>query len=153
MFQLNRKADYGLRLMVEVGAHLQGTIGTAEIARRQQIPYHFLRKVVQVLVSHGLLASERGAGGGLTLARPAETITMLEIVRAFNGGGLSRCAIDPDYCDRRDRCAVYPVLLDAQQELERTLGGTPLSALIQRQQALERAGRRDDGGPTRPAAG
>ncbi len=46
MLQLSREADYALLLMLEVGAHTEGAMRTAEVARRQQIPYEFLRRYV-----------------------------------------------------------------------------------------------------------
>jgi Rrf2 family protein len=81
MLELTKKADYALRLMIEVAAS-DGSLTTAQIASREDIPYQFLRKVVQELVGGGLLASSRGGHGGLALAHPAETISLLEIVRA-----------------------------------------------------------------------
>ncbi|NIQ77055.1 MAG: Rrf2 family transcriptional regulator, partial [Anaerolineae bacterium] len=60
MMELTRKADYALRLMVEVGVRSQGAVRTSDVARRQGIPYEFLRKVVQELVAEGLLISRRG---------------------------------------------------------------------------------------------
>ncbi len=140
MLQLTRKADYGLRLMLAVGVSPSGTTTTAEAAQRQQIPYEFLRKVAQKLVSHGLLVSERGVRGGFTLARPAETISVLEIVRAFESTALNLCCTDPPLCDRREICAVYPVWIEAQSEVDRVLGGWRLSGLIDRQAMLDRPG-------------
>ncbi|KKK48999.1 hypothetical protein LCGC14_3139510, partial [marine sediment metagenome] len=60
MLRLSRNADYALRLMLEVGGHAQGLLTTAEVARRQEIPFEFLRKIARTLVSNGLLVSERG---------------------------------------------------------------------------------------------
>lgn len=143
MLQLSREADYALLLMLEVGAHTEGAITTPEVARRQQIPYEFLRKVARTLVRQGLLVSQRGAGAGLTLARPAEEITVLDIVRAFGSLALNRCTADPPRCDCLELCPVYPVWAEAQYEVERVLGGTRLSSLIGRQVRLDqRASRR-----------
>jgi len=139
MLQLTRKTDYGIRLMLEVGAHGNGGMSTAEVARRQEIPYQFLRKVAQTLVAQGLLASRRGQGGGLSLARPAESITALDIVRAFGSPYLNQCTVDPPCCERRDLCAGYPVWLEAQAMVERALNATRLSDMVRRQVAMERA--------------
>ena len=136
MLQLTRQADYGLRLMLEVGASAGGPVTTIDAAKRQQIPYEFLRKVAHTLVSQGLLASERGARGGLTLRRPAESITMLEIVGAFGAPALNRCTVDPPSCDRRQACVVYPVWAKAQRETERVLASHHLSELVARQAKL-----------------
>ncbi len=133
MLQLTRKADYGLRLMIEVGASAGGPIGTAEIARRQRIPYPFLRKVVKTLVASGLLTSERGLHGGLSLARPAAAISMLDIIRSFDSVALNRCTVDPPLCDRRALCPAFPAWAEAQQQMERVLGRARISDLVQRQ--------------------
>ena len=139
MLQLTRKTDYGIRLMLEVGAHTDGGMSTAEVARRQEIPYQFLRKVAQTLVAQGLLVSRRGVSGGLSLARPAESITALDIVRAFGSPYLNQCTVDPSQCDRRDLCAGYPLWQEAQAVVERALDATRLSDMVRRQVAMERA--------------
>jgi Rrf2 family protein len=144
MYCLTRKADYGLRLMLEVAAQNEGSMTVADVAERKQIPYEFLRKVAQTLASQGLLATERGFRGGVSLARPAETITLLDIVRAFESPALNRCTVDPPRCDLRDVCAVYPIWVEAQSEVDRVLGGARLSGIIDRQEVLDaRASRRE----------
>lgn len=139
MLGLNRNADYALRLMLDIGAN-PGAVSTADIARRQEIPYQFLRKVARTLVRKGLLTSERGARGGLRLARPAESITLLEIVSAFGPPSLNRCMVDPPRCERREICGVFPVWAEAQREVERVLARHTLSDVVSAQATL--AGRR-----------
>ncbi|MEE8345744.1 MAG: Rrf2 family transcriptional regulator [Dehalococcoidia bacterium] len=149
MLQLNRKADYAMRLMLEVGGSDQRVVTTAEVARRQQIPYEFLRKVAQPLVSGGLLVSERGVHGGLALARPAEEISMLDIVSTFGAPSLNRCTHDPPRCDRRSKCAVFPVWAKAQNQVDQLLGGSRLSELVERQKKLSRNEQRREQGRER----
>ncbi len=137
MYCLTRKADYGLRLMLDVAAQTEGSMTIADVAERKQIPYEYLRKVAQTLASQGLLATERGFRGGVSLARPAETITLLDIVRAFESPSLNRCTLDPSRCDLRDVCAVYPIWVEAQSAVDRVLGGACLSSLVDRQEVLD----------------
>ncbi len=134
--QLIHKADYALQLVLEVAPHSDGPIRTVEVSRRQQIPYEFLRKIAQVLASNGLLESERGVGGGLTLARPAQEITVLDIVRAFGSPALNRCTANPPRCDRSESCAVFPDWIEAQKEVERVLSGTHFSEMTERHPLL-----------------
>lgn len=144
MFELTRRADYALRLMIDVGAHEGASVSTAEVARREEIPYQFLRKVAHDLVARGLLSAGRGVRGGVSLARPPESITVLDIVWAIDPPAINQCTVDPSQCDRRDYCAAYPVWLKVQEEVERVLGGVRLSDLIRRhraQQAAQRSGR------------
>ncbi len=138
MLHLARNADYAMRVMLEVAAHPEGRISTSEVARRQSLPYQFLRKLVQTLVSHGLLISERGVRGGLSLARRPEEISMLDVINAFGFPGLNDCTSRPPQCDRRDFCAAYPVWVETQQSIENTFARALLSDLIKRQAILER---------------
>ena len=144
MLQITKKADYAVRLMLEVALHSGGAITTAEIAERQDIPYQFLRKVALAMASRGLLVSERGGKGGLTLARPAEDISVLDVLRALDLPPINDCAIDPHNCSRREACAVFPVWFEAQRELERVFGGMPLSKLVRAHRAIHT----HDGGET-----
>jgi Rrf2 family protein len=126
--------------MLEVGGSPRGTTTIAEVVQRQPLPYEFLRKVAQTLVSCGLLVSERGVRGGFTMARPAKTVSVLDIVQAFGSPAFNHCTTDPPHCDRRDTCAVYPVWVEAQIEMERALSNASLSSLIKRQAMLDRRG-------------
>lgn len=73
--------DYGLRVMVVLAAAPERQITTARLAEALAIPYNHLAKVVQDLGRGGYLVTQRGAGGGMRLARPPETIRLGEIVR------------------------------------------------------------------------
>ena len=129
MFQLTRKADYAIRLMLEVASEPTGRLSTAAVATRQDIPYPFLRKVAQTLVAEGLLSAERGARGGLSLARAAGRISMLDILNATERVALNDCTVIPANCDRRVSCAAYPVWARAQHAVEQVLAGTSLAEL------------------------
>jgi len=157
MLQITKKADYAVRLMVEVGSHSGRAITTAEVAQRQDIPYQFLRKVARTLANRGLLISERGGKGGLTLARASEEISVLDILRALDLPPINDCSVDPDNCPRREICAVFPVWFEAQREIERVFGAARLSKLVRAHRALlaraaaaepgQTAGERDYKGP------
>lgn len=136
MFALTRRADYALRLMIEAGGESGGSISTAEAARRQQIPYQFLRKVAGELAARGLLTASRGVRGGVSLARPAEAITVLDIMRAIDPPAVNQCTSDPVECERRGICAAYPLWRKLQQEVELALAGVRLSELISRQKTI-----------------
>jgi Rrf2 family protein len=80
------KAEYGVRLMVEV-ARQDGERPTSlkAIAEAEALPYSYLEHVVARLRKAELLTSSRGAHGGYRLARPASEITMDEVVLALEG--------------------------------------------------------------------
>ncbi len=146
MFELTRRADYALRLMIEVGAESGASISTAEAARRQQIPYQFLRKVAGELAAHGLLTAGRGVKGGVSLARPAESITVLDIIRVIDPPAVNQCTVDPSECERRGICAAYPVWHNLQEELESVLASARLSDLVRRHKTIVAARRPGEDG-------
>ena len=80
------KAEYGVRVM----AHLAERGGAAPVALgavadAEELPLAYLEHLVQRLRRAGLVASRRGARGGYSLARPAASITMAEVVEALEG--------------------------------------------------------------------
>lgn len=139
MLELTRKADYAIRLMVEVASE-DAPLSTLEIAEREEIPYQFLRKIARQLVAAGLLKATRGSHGGLTLAHSPETVALLEIVRAVEDPALSRCLVDPSACNRRSRCVVFPVWRQLQLSIEDAMAKIPLAHLAEEHRRV--AGRR-----------
>ena len=131
--QLTRSADYAVRAMLDIADQTQSTDGRARthlIAERQDIPPALLAKLVPLLVRAGLLDSQRGARGGLYLARPVSEISMLEIVEAIEGPiAVNRCTATPVQCDKVDNCAIHPVWQKAQDYLVELLQTTTLEDL------------------------
>ena len=80
------KAEYGVRLMVELGRQTpEQPTSLKAIAEAERLPLAYLEQVVARLKRAGLVMSARGAHGGYWLARPAEQITMDEVVQALEG--------------------------------------------------------------------
>lgn len=130
MVQLTRKADYGLRLMIEVGAAGGAVVTTRAVSKRQKIPYHFLRRAATVLAAKGLLTTSRGPLGGVRLARPAGVISLLDIADAFGGVALNACTAAPPCCARTNVCPAFPAWVEAQRAVDGALAGTKLDSLL-----------------------
>jgi Rrf2 family transcriptional regulator, cysteine metabolism repressor len=80
------KAEYGVRLMVELGRQAPGQPTSLKaIAEAERLPLAYLEQVVARLKRAGLVMSARGAHGGYWLARPSDQITMDEVVLALEG--------------------------------------------------------------------
>jgi Rrf2 family protein len=86
MLSITTKSPYAVSALVEL--HRQGAscpVPIAELARRREIPVQFLEQLFATLRRAGILRSQRGVKGGYSLARPAETITVLELVELLDG--------------------------------------------------------------------
>jgi Rrf2 family protein len=84
--RVSAKADYALRAAAELAAaEGQGPVKGEQVARAQAIPLKFLENILLELRHAGLVQSQRGAEGGYWLARPADEITLAEVIRAVEG--------------------------------------------------------------------
>ena len=82
--RISRKSEYALRALVSL-ARERRSWGIQELSERENIPVKFLEQILLALRHAGLLTSKRGVGGGYTLHRAADEITIAEIVRIFDG--------------------------------------------------------------------
>jgi Rrf2 family protein len=83
--RVSAKADYALRGILEVAAAKKPPVKRDQIARAQKIPVKFLETILGELKHAGLVASQRGAEGGYSLAKAAEEITVADVIRVIDG--------------------------------------------------------------------
>ncbi|MBE3573984.1 MAG: Rrf2 family transcriptional regulator [Firmicutes bacterium] len=123
--QLNQATDYAFRAVLHLALAGTGQVVEAQsIAREQSIPMRFLLKIMRSLVRGGIVRSYRGVGGGFALARPAQEITLLDVVQAMEGPiRVNRCLVDPRYCSRHwsQHCPVHQALGQVQSALAQAL--------------------------------
>jgi Rrf2 family protein len=78
----SQTVEYALRAAVFLASRAGEPATTEEVANRTQVPVAYLAKILQGLSKAGLVRSQRGVGGGVTLAKPADELTILEVVNA-----------------------------------------------------------------------
>jgi Rrf2 family protein len=83
--RVSAKADYAIRAGLELAAAGDGPVKGDRIAKAQEIPSNFLENILGDLRNAGLVGSRRGADGGYWLARPAEEISLADVIRAVDG--------------------------------------------------------------------
>ncbi|MBI3494319.1 MAG: Rrf2 family transcriptional regulator [Acidobacteria bacterium] len=129
--QITRTADYGVRLMTRLAALPPGTRMTvADLARDSNASVAFTGKILQRLAGARLVVSHRGFEGGFELARPAESISMLDIVSALDGPlRLNECLPGGSGCDRSALCNARDVWVRAQAALAAVLSAQSLDRL------------------------
>jgi Rrf2 family cysteine metabolism transcriptional repressor len=134
------KAEYGIRLMVELGRTADSApVSLASVADAELLPLAYLEHLVAKLREAGLVSSTRGAHGGYQLARPPEEIDMLDVVQALEG------PIAPMECFHEERegkvlcshetdggraCATKVLWTRVQGGVTKALAGTSLAELV-----------------------
>lgn len=84
--RISAKADYAVRASAELAAASgRDPVPAEALAKAQQVPHRFLEAILSDLRREGIVASRRGAGGGYVLARPADRVTVADVVRAVDG--------------------------------------------------------------------
>ena len=81
--RLSARADYALRAAIELAAAKDGHVTAEQLAQAQHIPGKFLETILTHLRRSGLVRSQRGPDGGFWLARPANEISLADIIRAI----------------------------------------------------------------------
>ncbi|MDD2582918.1 MAG: Rrf2 family transcriptional regulator [Desulfuromonadaceae bacterium] len=132
MMELTRKGEYAIRGIVYLaGKPIDKVCLLSDIAAAVNVPPTFLAKIFQQFSKIGLVKSFRGTGGGFMLGRPAESITLLEVVEAVEGPVIpNRCVVYPSNCERSEYCNVHPVWKRVQDEVRGVLEGVTLKELI-----------------------
>jgi len=122
--QLTQHTDFGLRLLI-VLARMEGKpIALPAFAAEQRLSYNHVVKVAQALGRAGFVASHRGRSGGVSLARPADAITVGEVVRTLEPGlRIADCA----NCELRSDCTTSSVLAEALAAFLAVLDRTTLA--------------------------
>jgi len=141
------KAEYGVRLMVELGRRSgSGPVSLNAIAEAENLPLSYLEHLVAKLKSVDLVKSTRGAHGGYSLSRPATEIRMVEVVEALEGQiAPMECFYDDpqgkvmcSHGHEDDRaCATKLLWTRVQNGVIQALSGTTLGELIEFSQPAE----------------
>lgn len=106
-------------------------VAAAEIARAEGIPPYYLAKVLQDLARADLLTSVRGRGGGFKLKRPAEKITVMEILEAVENIRriTKECVLGLDECNDATPCPMHDSWKQFRETFLEGLGRNTLAML------------------------
>ena len=132
MLQITRQTEYAIRGLQELARRNDDApVQLKLIAGSCQVSEAFLAKIFQMLAQAQVVKSHRGVKGGFSLGRPAEEITLREIVEICEGGiALNHCLRKVDPCQDADTCAVANVWREAQAALTGALDKTSLADVL-----------------------
>lgn len=140
--KFSARSEYALRAMIDLASNVRrGVVGVREIAARQGIPERFLEQQMTTLKKAGLINSQRGAAGGVSLARTPDEITVAEIIEALEGSltPVTCVAADAPDCVKSAHCAVRDLLCKVDLAVKNVLQKTTLEDLATSQSRYDQS--------------
>lgn len=109
-----------------------GFVSIRDISDRLDLSFHFLTKILQKLTHAGLLHSFRGPNGGVALAKPAERISLEEIVVAIDGPELfTECLLGLPSCGDQKACPMHEEWKIERERLQKMMSERTLASLAE----------------------
>ena len=130
--RLTRQTNYAIRILMYCGANQGNLSRIPEIASAYGLSELFLFKILQPLVEHKLVETVRGRNGGVKLGRPADQITLFDVVRVTEDNfAMAECfETDSTDCPLVDSCALNEALRKALGAFFDILSGYTIDDLV-----------------------
>jgi len=130
--RLTRQTNYAIRILMYCGANQGNLSRIPEIASAYGLSELFLFKILQPLVEHKLVETVRGRNGGVKLGRPADQITLFDVVRVTEDNfAMAECfETDTADCPLVDSCALNEALRKALGAFFDVLSGYTIDDLV-----------------------
>lgn len=136
MLRVSRLADYASAVMACLARHPGEVLPAIQVGEETRLEPPTVSKLLKQLTRAGLVESFRGANGGYRLARPAQDISLAEIVEALDGPiGLTECSIGNAGCERRPYCDVARDWQGVGAAIDSALRAVSLADMLRRQPA------------------
>ncbi len=126
--------EYGLRCLLHVARHEDATAASS-IAESEGISIPYVQKLLRLLTNANLVQSQRGVNGGFKLAKPSQSISIGEVMRALGTETSVESTCDKhsgqlESCCHANQCTIRPVWMHIIKLVVHTLDNLPLSALL-----------------------
>ncbi len=133
---ISNKCKYAIKALTYIARYNDDSkaVMTADIAREQNIPRKFLEIILRDLRNNRILESRRGKGGGFRLLRPAEEISLTEIMRIIDGPIAMLPCVSLNYyrsCDEceEEECQIKGVFEQVRDKTLEVLNGKSIKSL------------------------
>ncbi len=134
---ISNKCKYAIKALTYIARNDDGikAIMTSDIAQEQDIPRKFLEIILRDLRNNRILESKRGKDGGFRLLRPAEDISLTEIMRIIDGPIAMLPCVSLNYyrsCDdcNEEKCEVKGVFEQVRDRTLEVLNGKTIKSLV-----------------------
>jgi Rrf2 family iron-sulfur cluster assembly transcriptional regulator len=128
MFIYGKTAANAISVISYLASNPSRRVGSAEIAASREISQPLAAKLLTQMAAAGLVSGQPGVGGGYTLAKPADEISLLDVVTLFEQiGNPYLCPFGHNYCGKGDPCPLHDTIMQMLDSNRRFLEQTTLS--------------------------
>lgn len=128
--RLTTKGRYAVTAVLDLSFHqTEGPVSLADISTRQNISLSYLEQLFARLRRNNIVVSTRGPGGGYSLSRPAEEISVAEIIVAVDESYDATNCSDEGGCVGKQQCLTHDLWSELSQEIHRFLSGISLAEI------------------------
>ncbi len=138
--KLSTKGRYGLRALIDLAQYGEKeAVSIQSISARQQISDSYLEQLVRKLKKAGLVTSLRGAQGGYRLAKPAEEVSVGDVLRALEGSieAVSCQEGENPSCVGKDLCVARYVWQKVNKSIQETVDSIMISQLVEESRRIQ----------------
>jgi len=131
---ITRNTDYAVRALCCITEQEKNIVSTDQMVKHLQMPRPFLRKILQILNKKGLLNSYKGKGGGFTLALPPEKISLIDVMKIFQGPTrLNECKFKKSDCPYTSDCLLKKEIDEIEKEVMIKLKAITIASIIKKE--------------------
>lgn len=137
--KITKKGEYAMRALVDLALNYKrGLRQIQDIVRDEDIPEKFLEQILVVLKNAGFTQSKRGIGGGYSLSKPPDKISLGEIIRLIDGPLAPLGCVSTDHvnCPREITCGIRSVMLDVSNAAAEILDNVSLEDVCRRTKGM-----------------
>ena len=130
--RVSTKGRYGVRALLDVALNNEtGPVLLKDIARRQDVSAQYLEHLLSPLIKAGILRSQRGSRGGISLGRTPDEINLSQVVETLEGSVAPvECVDNPEVCSRSSSCVTRDVWVEMKAATVGVLRSTTLKDLM-----------------------
>ena len=128
---ITRDTDYSIRALTYIARNKDRIVSITELVKELDIPRPFLRKILQLLSTSGVLISYKGKNGGFELVIKPENLRLLDLIEIFQGKFvLNECLFKKKICPDQVSCKLRAQLDSLEELVENKIKEITLASLL-----------------------
>ena len=131
MLRISKLTDYGSVILAYMASHPEQRLSAASLSQAVYLPLATVSKLMKLFQRNGLVKSSRGKDGGYRLSRPAEEISLAQIISVIEGPiALTECCVKKNLCQVESHCAIRPGWQRVNRAIYNSLSQVTLDTML-----------------------